>query len=634
MIDFDKVATVLAEDAHDAADLAREIAERALVRTMTPGPKGDQGIPGETIKGDIGPVGPKGDSIIGERGLTGDIGTDGKDGKDGERGERGPTGRAGKAGRDGINGSNGKDGLPIVWRGPWDVNTDYQINDAVEYEGSSYIAIAETLGARPGTDVWDLMSARGVDGRDGLQSALSFPGIGGGSSGGSGTVTSVALTMPTAVFDVVGSPITGAGTLAVTLDAQLANTAFLGPASGAAATPAFRALVAADVPALTASVLTLGATSEFTNERTATAGQGITITDAGPGSTATITSTGFYTNGFLLKRTASHLVTPSSISDGGGIHAYYMEYISQQDKCYFTTGNIAGGGTVGRLCYMDRVMDTPVVLASYTPTVKKPGAFGYDPVSTRLYINNLAVGAVFSASSSTGAVITYPIAINGACGIIRRPTDGKFYCIATGSLFSLDPTTDTVSSSLGSVSGSPITGSERSFCYADSCDSLFIIMTNGSFQRYKFAATAGWQTAFTGFSSAASGGSVVHDAVTNCVYGVSVNDTAGLKIINLASPDVVASTIPYPLGFTEQTASCSGEMILFGRYLLLGTHTATIGTVLIFDLTSQTFISALLGTPSAALAGRFLGGVATEGVLYVGSGNAGAGQASYLVYGR
>ena len=63
-----------------------------------------------------------------------------------------------------------------------------------------------------------------------------------------GTVTSVALTMPSNVFDVAGSPITTSGTLAVTLDTQSANTVFSGPTTGAAATPTFRALVAADIP--------------------------------------------------------------------------------------------------------------------------------------------------------------------------------------------------------------------------------------------------------------------------------------------------------------------------------------------------------------------------------------------------
>lgn len=69
-------------------------------------------------------------------------------------------------------------------------------------------------------------------------------------AGGGGVVTSVGLSAPTGVFDVTGSPVTGAGTLALTFDTQTANTVFAGPSSGGAATPTFRALVANDIPAL------------------------------------------------------------------------------------------------------------------------------------------------------------------------------------------------------------------------------------------------------------------------------------------------------------------------------------------------------------------------------------------------
>lgn len=76
----------------------------------------------------------------------------------------------------------------------------------------------------------------------------------GGGGGGTGTVTSVALAMP-AIFSVAGSPVTTAGTFTVTLANQAANLVFAGPAAGAAATPTFRALVAADLPAITTTTM-------------------------------------------------------------------------------------------------------------------------------------------------------------------------------------------------------------------------------------------------------------------------------------------------------------------------------------------------------------------------------------------
>jgi hypothetical protein len=79
--------------------------------------------------------------------------------------------------------------------------------------------------------------------------SLSVGGVLTTSGGGTGTVTSVALALP-AIFTVSGSPVTSSGTLTGALANQNANLVWAGPASGAAAQPTFRALVAGDIPAL------------------------------------------------------------------------------------------------------------------------------------------------------------------------------------------------------------------------------------------------------------------------------------------------------------------------------------------------------------------------------------------------
>jgi hypothetical protein len=75
----------------------------------------------------------------------------------------------------------------------------------------------------------------------------------GGISSGSGSVTSVGLIGDGVIFgsSVTGSPITSSGSfnLADSLLTQSANMVLAGPASGGAAGPTFRALVAADIPA-------------------------------------------------------------------------------------------------------------------------------------------------------------------------------------------------------------------------------------------------------------------------------------------------------------------------------------------------------------------------------------------------
>lgn len=77
-----------------------------------------------------------------------------------------------------------------------------------------------------------------------------------GGGGGSGTVTSVALTVPS-FLQVSGSPITTSGTLAVTLANESANLVFAGPSSGGAAAPTFRSLVAGDIPSLNYATIAL-----------------------------------------------------------------------------------------------------------------------------------------------------------------------------------------------------------------------------------------------------------------------------------------------------------------------------------------------------------------------------------------
>jgi hypothetical protein len=78
------------------------------------------------------------------------------------------------------------------------------------------------------------------------------------SGGGVGSVTSVGLSMP-AIFTVSGSPVTASGTLTAAFNNQAANTVLAGPSVGSAV-PTFRALLAADLPAISTLLDTIGST--------------------------------------------------------------------------------------------------------------------------------------------------------------------------------------------------------------------------------------------------------------------------------------------------------------------------------------------------------------------------------------
>jgi hypothetical protein len=95
-------------------------------------------------------------------------------------------------------------------------------------------------------------------------------GTGGG--GGSGTVTSVGLALP-AQFSVSGSPVTTNGTLTAGWVNVAANVVLAGPSSGGAAAPAFRSLVAADIPSLDAAKITTGTFADSFLAQIVTAGK-------------------------------------------------------------------------------------------------------------------------------------------------------------------------------------------------------------------------------------------------------------------------------------------------------------------------------------------------------------------------
>lgn len=105
--------------------------------------------------------------------------------------------------------------------------------------------------------------------------------------GGSGTVTSVALSAP-AIFLVTGSPVVTTGTLALSLATQSANQVWAGPTSGVAATPAFRALVKADLPApaIQSVISSATVTPTFADDQVIITAQAVALNLANPTGTA------------------------------------------------------------------------------------------------------------------------------------------------------------------------------------------------------------------------------------------------------------------------------------------------------------------------------------------------------------
>jgi len=181
-----------------------------------------------------------------------------------------------------------------------------------------------------------------------------------GTPSGTGTVTSVALSLPS-IFSVSGSPVTSSGTLTGTLATQSANLVFAGPSSGSAAAPTFRSLVAADIPALSYAP-TAGSTS-ITTLGTITTGtwNGSVLGAAygGTGEAGTLTGI-LYGNGTSAHTVATNaqllsLLGTLGVANGGtgltSLTAGYIPYgngtsaFSSSSNLYFDGNNLLIGTT-------------------------------------------------------------------------------------------------------------------------------------------------------------------------------------------------------------------------------------------------------------------------------------------------
>lgn len=143
------------------------------------GPTGSAGATGATgATGSTGPTGPEGpEGPQGETGATGPEGPEGPQGPAGDDGADGATGATGSAGAAGATGPTGPKGLN--WRNTWSNAVAYAVDDAVNYLGTSYVAIQAGTNHTPdpaGTAFWEVLAAKGDTGATGSAGAAGSTG--------------------------------------------------------------------------------------------------------------------------------------------------------------------------------------------------------------------------------------------------------------------------------------------------------------------------------------------------------------------------------------------------------------------------------------------------------------------------
>ncbi len=142
------------------------------------GPQGPVGLTGpQGLAGPQGPAGPQGAlGAVGPQGSKGDTGTPGPQGSAGPQGTSGADGAAGPQGPQGPEGAQGPQGLVgqtgaagLNWMGQWTANVLYSVKDAVQYGGSSYVAITSNIDPSFTPTNWSLFASRGATGATGSQ---------------------------------------------------------------------------------------------------------------------------------------------------------------------------------------------------------------------------------------------------------------------------------------------------------------------------------------------------------------------------------------------------------------------------------------------------------------------------------
>lgn len=144
-----------------------------------PGPPGPQGLigPQGPAGGPEGPPGPQGDP-----GTPGAVGATGPQGPVGQMGVQGPKGDTGAdstiAGPQGVPGERGQQGPGFIYRGLWDWQTAYAVNDIANYGGAVWIALraSQNVTCPDHPADWALYVDKGQPGADGASGATGASG--------------------------------------------------------------------------------------------------------------------------------------------------------------------------------------------------------------------------------------------------------------------------------------------------------------------------------------------------------------------------------------------------------------------------------------------------------------------------
>jgi len=270
------------------------------------------------------------------------------------------------------------------------------------------------------------------------------------SGAGSGTVTSVGLTVPSRQ-SVAGSPVTASGTIAISDNNQSANLFFGGPSSGSPAAPTFRALVAGDIPSATALGL-MGYTG---------------VNNANYTMLATDRTVATITAAFSAPRTWT---LPAASSVAAAQWIYVLDMYGAIGATNTLTLQRAGADTIEggtsvllNAAYATAILESDGISRWSTVTTQIPYSAPSNQFLTSYSKSDgfTSEQPTFSNIGGVAAAAQLPTATTSAFGIVEA--DGSTISISAGVISAVH--TGTVTSvglslpAIFNVSGSPVTGS-------------------------------------------------------------------------------------------------------------------------------------------------------------------------------
>jgi len=380
-----------------------------------------------------------------------------------------------------ISSANGFAGIVVNGTSNATVTMKTTITGILKGNGTAISPAVSGVDYAPPTSGTSILYGNGAGGFSNVTigSGVSFTGGTLSATGLGGTVTSVALSLPS-IFTVTGSPVTTTGTLTGSLNSQTANIVFAGPSTGSSATPTFRALVSNDIPALNyvtsvSGTSPISVTSGYTptvsiSQASATTNGYLSSTDwntfnnKGSGTVTSITSTTLTIGGTSAIPTinlTSGIVTAGTTGSSTLIPVITVDTygrvtnVTTASNPQGTVTSVSGTGSVNGITL------TGTVTSSGSLTIGGTLSGIGNSQLTNSTISGVALGGnLFNLTAGTGVSFSTGTTYNGSAAITINATGsgGTVTSVAasggtTGLTFSGSPITTSGTITLGGTLG-------------------------------------------------------------------------------------------------------------------------------------------------------------------------------------